>query len=205
MTINNTKNKYIKDLERKLKKMPQDERLDAIGFYKEYLVDTGVDTYKDAVEKLGTPNKVAAQIMSDHYMKDIQISHGEIVQKSRKPIWKILAAVFLGIIAVPVGIPLILSVLLVGVLMVLVIGLLIMSILMVSALLILSGLIFIGMTIPTFAVHTLTALFILGAGLIFIGLGVLCLQLTIVCMKACYRGLVHIAKKLQRRRGNQYA
>lgn len=205
MKTNSTKHKYIKELERKLRKMPQEESLDAVGFYKEYLVDTGVDTYREAVDKLGTPNKVAAQILSDYFMRDIGISHGEKVQKPHRSIWEILAAIFLGIIAVPIGIPLVLSVLLLMLFIIITIIFIILSILLIAMVFILSAVVFIGMSIPTFPVHVLTAFFILGTGIVCMGLGVLFLQLTIISTKSFYKGLVKVAKRLQQRRGGQYA
>lgn len=59
-----TKNDYLSDLRRKLARLPQSERDDAMSFYAEYFEDAGDDAA--AIETLGSPIRLAAQINAEY-------------------------------------------------------------------------------------------------------------------------------------------
>lgn len=65
-----TRNDYLKDLSAKLSRLPQGERDDAMAFYSEYFEDAESDDA--AIEALGSPARLAAQINAEHSARMLQ-------------------------------------------------------------------------------------------------------------------------------------
>lgn len=198
--MNNTKNKYIKELERKLRKMPASEKNEAILYYKEYLVDSGIDTYEEAVYQVGSPTKVAAKVMAEHYLKDAE---RPVVQPERNR-WKVVMAVIAAIFAIPIALPLAIGLLLVILVILFCIFLIIALFFLVSVLFFITALASIIMSIPTFVVHFYTAIFMIGSGLAALGVGIYMFQFSQFLARKSYQGLLALVRSLQRR-GEQHA
>ena len=100
--------KYINDLNNNLLDLPHDERQDVIEFYQEFLFDGNFSSEKEIIKDLGTPKQLARMILADYSVsKDVPQPDMHEKTSSRtnlKTIWLIL----LGVLAAPVGIPLIL-------------------------------------------------------------------------------------------------
>ena len=56
------KREYLDCLERLLADLPQEERLEAIEYYSDYLEEAGPDGEQEAMRKLGSPEVVAAAV-----------------------------------------------------------------------------------------------------------------------------------------------
>ena len=57
-----TKEQFLFQLEQLLLDLPQEEREEAIAYYREYFNDAGSEDEASIIEELGTPEKVAASI-----------------------------------------------------------------------------------------------------------------------------------------------
>jgi uncharacterized membrane protein len=71
---------YVKKLERCLRKMPYEERLDAVNYYSEYLADAGPDHEQEVIARLGPPQRVAAEIKADAALRELN-AKAEIAEK----------------------------------------------------------------------------------------------------------------------------
>jgi uncharacterized membrane protein len=62
---------YVKKLERHLRKLPYEERLDAVTYYSEYLAEAGPEREREVIERLGPPQRVAAEIRADAALREL--------------------------------------------------------------------------------------------------------------------------------------
>ena len=56
---------FMKQLERLLGDIPENDRLDAITYYNDYFDEAGVENEAQVIRELGSPGKVAAIIKAD--------------------------------------------------------------------------------------------------------------------------------------------
>ena len=59
-----TKETYLAALERELRPMDPQERLEALEYYREYLEEAGPERERQVIEGLGSPKELAAQLMA---------------------------------------------------------------------------------------------------------------------------------------------
>ena len=81
---------YINELKLHLRKLDDDDREDAISYYFEYLAEAGPDGAAEAMEKLGSPEKLAAGIRADQAMADFEEYDGRTggaVGKGVQAVW----------------------------------------------------------------------------------------------------------------------
>ncbi len=93
---------FMYHLDVELSKLPQDERQAALEYYNEYFDEAGPEREQEAIDDLGSPEKIAAQIKADYGMRQLQgPSMGRSPQKgARAFLW-----VILGIFAAPIAFP----------------------------------------------------------------------------------------------------
>lgn len=63
-----TKAQYLEALEARIGALPKEERESALRFYAEYFDDAGVENQQQVIEQLGTPERVAQQLLGDAAM-----------------------------------------------------------------------------------------------------------------------------------------
>jgi len=177
-----TKAKYLNQLNRKLRAMPDNERRDALEYYDGYLSDA--EDESAAMSQLGSPGEVAASILVSHAAKEPAPDEaGQPARKAgAKGIW-IAWVVALAIFALPVGLPLVIALaaiafsLIISLLaIVLATGAVILAFLFVGVV----GLIIFPMIVLQDAAM---ALFFLGVGLVALGLGILLIKCIVILMK----------------------
>ena len=59
------KTEFLEQLERLLYDIPEQEREEALDFYRSYFEDAGEDQESNVIQELGNPGKVAAIIKAD--------------------------------------------------------------------------------------------------------------------------------------------
>lgn len=64
MELWTTKEDYLAALERELRPMDPQERLEALEYYREYLEEAGPERERQAIEGLGPPKELAAQLLA---------------------------------------------------------------------------------------------------------------------------------------------
>jgi uncharacterized membrane protein len=85
---------YIEELKIHLRKLPDEDREDAIAYYFEYLTEAGPGGAEEAMARLGTPAQLAAGIRADRAMEHLEDS-GANLGGSVSAVWHA------GIAAVP--------------------------------------------------------------------------------------------------------
>lgn len=103
------KNQFLSKLAVELSKLPQEEIEAAMEFYTEYLDDVGIENEKEAIEGLGGPHKIAAQIKSDYAVRQMDSikeddTNVKFAKKGISTMWLVLAGVFAAPFAIPVAI-----------------------------------------------------------------------------------------------------
>ncbi len=181
------KNKYLEQLSQQLRHLPQEDRLDAIQYYTEYLEEMGIDEETDVVAILGTPKEVARDIIGNCTEKHLE-KHKEKagVKSSATLIWLII----LGICASPIAIPLLVA------------ALIVVIVLVVAGVILIGSLIFVGVAVALAGIVCLVISFVtlgffnklecIGLGLICISLGALFVFGIIKLSQVCVRGIAHI-------------
>ena len=90
---------YINELKNQLRKLPDEDREDAISYYFEYLADAGPEGAAEAMKKLGSPADLAAGIRADQAMLDLEEEQenkgGKTVRHGVRAVW------LAGLAAVP--------------------------------------------------------------------------------------------------------
>lgn len=112
---------YIKALERELKKLPKEEREDAVSYYREYIEEacqigegiagnsesqTKNKKAYDPEEEFGQPKELAAQIIQESAGKALK-EPPKSAKKGMSTVWVVILAILASPIALPVGIALI--------------------------------------------------------------------------------------------------
>ena len=96
------KKQFLYELWGELERIPPQEREEAMRYYEEYLEDAGPEREQEALEELGTPKEVAAQILADAVVKDLE-QPVKSAKQGFSRVWMVLLAVFASPIALPVA------------------------------------------------------------------------------------------------------
>jgi uncharacterized membrane protein len=104
-------NDYIEELRSYLSPLTNAERFDVIQFYTEYLQDSELATYQQAVSAIGTPKQVARKILADYSIKAGEKDESEAPRSNRsrqdvRTIWLIILAIFSTPITIPIALAL---------------------------------------------------------------------------------------------------
>lgn len=176
------KKRFLQELERQLKHLPQEDKLDALEYYTEYLEEMNLEDDADVVAILGTPKEVARDIIGNCTERHLE-KHKERagVKSSATLLWMII----LGICASPIAIPM------------LVISLFVMVILIVSGIVLVGALLFAGVAVVLAGLVAFIVAFVaigffnklqcIGFGLICISVGVLFIFGIVKLSQLCVR------------------
>jgi len=172
-----TKTEYLTQLDYKLRVMPHDERKDALEYYEGYLSDA--DNERDAISQLGSPGEVAANILANYVAKTPQLTESRAeTRRTRTSGIRTAWVITLAIFALPVGLPIILSLAVIPFALIISLGSIIIGVGATGIGLMFGGLIGI-VTFPfvvtqEFGFGLMTG----GMGLLYIGLGILFIKWT---------------------------
>lgn len=199
------RNEYMAALRRALAGLPEEERASALRYYEEYFDDAGPENERKAIDGLGAPEQVAAQILANYRELTAvpQQDAGSAAAKPRRR-WRGISPwllIVLVLLAIPVGIPLL--AMLIGAIGT-VFGILVAAAAVVFAFvvvvplgLLLAGIILCGFSFALWGMPA-SAVTTLGCGLALFALGVL---VTLLMIKLCtlfvpplVRGIVAIIR-----------
>ncbi|MCB7139717.1 DUF1700 domain-containing protein [Lactiplantibacillus plantarum] len=193
-------NDYLSKFNALLVQLTDDERDEAVEFYREYLLDAAIANYDDCVAELGTPKQLARKVLADYSIRfnenlNANTSKRQKSQATVRTIWLIV----LALLSTPITIPALIAIL--AVFFALAVT--------VFAFVIAAGAILIGVTILAFAMLTAgigifgqslwVALFYLGSGLVIIGAELLVLPLFIWLISVILQGIAKIVQNLYHR------
>ncbi|SDB33835.1 MULTISPECIES: DUF1700 domain-containing protein [unclassified Butyrivibrio] len=178
------KEQFLNELDNRLRLIPVDDRLDAIEYYDGYISDMELTGDEDVVAKLGTPKEVAKSIIEQCTQKHIENTEE---QKTVKGKATVLWLTILGIISLPLSLPL--GIAAVAVVFALGIALLaiLLSLVITAVAIAAAGFasIFWGVMVPGIG----QKFFTIGAGLIMAGLGIALTYALIIFVKAFFRSI----------------
>lgn len=94
---------FIKELERRLKYIPAEDRIDAMDYYNEYLGEMNISDSDDISSMIESPKEIAAKIIADCTEKHInEQSEKKTVKNSATVVWLTI----LGLLSLPLSLPL---------------------------------------------------------------------------------------------------
>lgn len=190
----NTKHEYLRRLSQKLSSLPDNERQDAMEYYEDYINEAISVTENEAVaiSTLPTPGEVAADILAD-YMSRSTVGMGSSFKEKRNGV-KVALAVIVGMFALPIGLPLIITMGLVVFSLLLALGSVILALFLTGAGMVLSGIVVAFMMI-------FISITSLGSGVLALGYALLSIGVGILLIKACsllVNGFAFIARGLSK-------
>lgn len=186
-----SKDKFLNELQTKLKKLPQDEIESALDYYREYFDEAGEENVDQVIKKLGSPSQVASHILADYATKELA-EHPQSAKKSISAIWFIL----LAILASPIALPIIIIVISMVFTFVILCGTFLFTFFTLIVSLAFAGIVSIVAGFSVIAQHWQTALFFIGAGLAVTGIGILLFPPFIFVVKNASSALAKWMKKL---------
>ena len=184
------KNEFMKDLSKRLKYLPKEDREDAIAYYNEYFEEMNPEENEDVTPALGQPKDVAKEILSD--VKDKHISKQK-EEKNVRNAATITWLVILGFFSMPLTVPI--GIVALAVVLVLIVCILVIIITFgcCSLAIALSG---IAMFVLAFmAPGIMQALMAAGIGLLLLGIGLLWGLGTVLMTKNLFRAVGKIFRK----------
>ncbi len=189
-----SKEDFLLQLEKGLKKLPKQEVDNAIEYYTEYLEDVGTENEQAAISALGSPDKVASQITAEFAVKEMKSSPS--AKKGISTVWIVLLAIF----ASPIAIPIALTIAAVALSLVIVLIALIVSFAAISISLIAAGIIMVIVGLCLILQSLATAAFYFGAGLFVFGVGLAIIPLVIWLSKKGFNVIAKLINKCLPRR-----
>ncbi|MDR1776008.1 MAG: DUF1700 domain-containing protein [Actinomycetes bacterium] len=187
---------FLNELARRLKGLPADERAAALSYYEEYLDDAGAENEAAAIAGLGTPAQVASGIIGDYAIKGLD-ERGSTPGGGLSMLWVVILGVLASPIWLPVGI--VLVAVLLSVLATVFSTLL--SLFVTAIALALAGIVGFGLGIYVGIAHFPTGLFLFGAALLMIGVGIGLFLITAWLSRVVINGIVYLSAKMLRRKG----
>lgn len=107
-----TKDRFLTELENKLKRLPERERREAIEYYREYFADAGSEREQEVIAALKSPAHVASKILAEFASKKLhdhtQNADDTLDKKKRastSSIGKIIVFMLLALFAAPIALP----------------------------------------------------------------------------------------------------
>lgn len=184
------KQQFMKELNKRLKGLSEEDRKDALSYYEEFFEDSGVGEKDDVTNLTGKPEDVARKIIGESVDKQDKVMNDEGgIKNSMKAVWLVI----LGICAAPIAFPLlIVAVVLVFVFFVVMFSLGISFAAVAISMIAMGILLLIGMIWTSGA----QLLVLLGMALICIGGGLLFFFLVSAVFKACGRLSLKLFRKI---------
>ncbi|MCL1914558.1 MAG: DUF1700 domain-containing protein [Eubacteriaceae bacterium] len=153
---------FIDELERRLRKLPNEEINEALEFYEQYFDEAGSENEGYVLAELGSPASVASQIIASYAAKD-----KETGKRRLSTVWIAILAIF----ASPIALPLSITAAVVSFSLIIVVISLIIAIGAAGIGLLLGGALCALLSFTIIISSFGTALLVLGIGFILLGLG----------------------------------
>lgn len=104
-----TKEKFLFELEKKIRHLPEYERKEIMQFYREYFEEAGPEKEQEVIKELKSPAYLASKILAEFAtkeMKEGKNARNKHKFKMNNTIWFMILALF----AAPIGLPILLSI-----------------------------------------------------------------------------------------------
>lgn len=219
-----SKTEFLTRLEYLLSDIPEEERKEALEFYRSYFEDAGEEREEAVIRELGNPERVAAQIKAglsgdnsnageytewgyreERFRENRQMPRD--IRKKGMNGWKIFGIITLCIVGIPIVLPILATIF--G-LLVAVVGVLFaigVSILALTAAGLVSGVILLAVGISRLAAAPAIGMLMCGGGFLAFAVGILLILLTALVLgkgiPAVWQGAKVIFKKAVHRKGGE--
>ena len=160
------RNEYMLELEAALRRLPKEEREEALSYFREYFEDAGPEKEAEVIEELGDPKAAASQILKDVAIKRLEEPKAA-AKKGLSTIW----IVILALCAAPLGLPLLLVVFVLGLTAVIVLLAIFLSLFITGVSLAAAGLVSAAAGFYFLPSQAANGIFILGTALCETGIG----------------------------------
>ncbi|MPQ43910.1 DUF1700 domain-containing protein [Clostridium tarantellae] len=191
------KETFIRELNKKLSKLPKEEKESALEYYIEYFNEADIKNDENVDKELGSPSKIASEILANYAIKD-NVGKTKASKIRISAIWFII----LAILAAPITLPLVIALISIILSMVLVMLSLIFAFGITALAIVGTGFftIFAGFTVMVqdFA----TSIMFIGIGLATLGVGILISMAIFYLSKLSFRGIISISNKLLKKFGS---
>lgn len=90
------RNQYMKELERRLKKLPKEEYDRAMEYFEEYFAEAGAEHEESAIASLGTPQEAAEEILKEIALRRLAEGHesgGRGAKRRFSTFWIVLLSI----------------------------------------------------------------------------------------------------------------
>lgn len=199
-----TSEEYLNQLQKYLKKLPPRDYKDAMEYFTEYFEEAGEEHAQDVIEELGAPRQAAGELVRNLLDKKIDEQEGkQKEEKKREKGSHVIWIAILALLAAPVGAPILASlviVLLCAALCVAIFDLCIFILaasgVVVGVKLLIRGILAVSVSFSGFAM-------ISGMGIFLLGAGILCVVLGIYFCKWMVWLFLWLTRKLTRRGGKR--
>lgn len=194
-----TRKEYLDALESRLGRLTQQDRDDALAYYLEIFEDRGVEEEDSVPEDMPDPRQASFEILRDDQLQRMEENEKAETNQSQKKKVSLLFTVVLAILALPIGLPIAIALLLVFLSAILAIGSLLVAGVGASAGLVLGAIKELATEMPK-AFSMPRALYLLGIVL----LGVAVVLIMILMMRDMIRGIRKLLLRQKNKRGAQH-
>ncbi|MCR4787170.1 MAG: DUF1700 domain-containing protein [Lachnospiraceae bacterium] len=180
------KREFLQELEKRLRYIPKEDRIDALQYYEEYIEDMGIGEDEDVLSKLGTPKDVSRDIIDECAIKHAEQAEETKTVKSKATVaWLTV----LGLLSLPISLPLAIAVIAIVLALLITLFAVLFALCVVSVAGIISGVaaFFWGLLVAGFG----QKLFTMGVGLLMFGIGIL-FFLTVASLT---KGIINIFRR----------
>jgi uncharacterized membrane protein len=188
-------NEYIRQLGKYLKKVPEQERNEALAYYAEYIADAGPEGEQQVMDNLGSPARLAASIRSD--LAVLALDENEPSLK------KGVSAVWIGVLSVlaaPIALPLAIAAFAVIFSIFISIFAVCFSLIVSAIAVLVSGLACFIFGIVLIPQSGPTALFYIGGGLVVMAIGFFFCLGMVLLTSVIFKGIAKLFANIRKRR-----
>ena len=191
-----TRQEYMEELKKYLKRLPQEDFDNAIEYFSEYFEEAGPEKEQQAARELFL-NLLQESVEKD---QDIVEEKAPVLKGKRRSPGKIILLVFLVLCASPVSLALLAFVFTVLCAVILTVAAVIFSIGITGIAAIAGGIVTIGVGLSLILKSAAAACMMVGGGFLMTGIGILAGLLTVYICKWCANGIGRLVNRLVRKK-----
>jgi uncharacterized membrane protein len=191
---------YVKRLEKDLRKLPYDERLDAVQYYTEYFAEAGEGREQEIIERLGPPQRVAAEIRADAALREIE---EKSLRKERIRAKDSFSAAGLGtvsMLSMPIARPFAVLAFVLGIIALVACVVAVVAIYFAAGSAVLGGAVTVAGSSVLLAQDVPVGMYYGGLGIASIGIGLAVGALNYLFGRAIFKGIAHLSGNIRHKR-----
>ena len=191
-----TRNEYMEQLKKYLKRLPKEDYDNAIEYFSEYFDEAGAENERQVMKELGEPKEAAGELL----LNLLQETTTHSPAKTKRSPGKIILLAFLVLCASPVSLALLIGALGVLFAVVVVIAAVIFSLGVTCAATVAGGIMLAGFGATLIFKSVAAACMMVGGGFLMAGSGILIGVLTVYICKWCATGIGRLVNGFVRKK-----